>query len=1321
MKWNRKKVPESTDLAKEKTTSEKDGEKPEGELCMAADLTESQIELIKGQGDTTAEDQHQAGMFAPYKFASRGELMIVAGSAICSIGSGIPIPLMLVIFGQLVGNVAGSSSISAGSQTSTLLGGNNRNKQVLYMIYLGIAELILTFLSTAGWQYTGRRIARKVRERYFEALLRQNVGFFDTFGTGKVTSHITSDMDKIQESISEKVGLVLRTVATIVAAFVIGFVEYWALALILSSSLIAILLIGGSIAAPMKAWTEKTSEASSEASVVAEETFAAVKTILALNMKKRIQNRYQTHVKLSEAYSWKAKAMLGLLMAATMWIVNLMYGLAFWQGSRFLRHHSGSLDPGGILITLFAITTGSISIAALAPSIQAFVTGAAASAAVFKVINRASPIDVTSEKGIDASGISGDVQLNNIRLVYPSRPDVNALCNFDIHIQAGKTTALVGPSGSGKSSVVGLIERFYNPVEGTITIDGVPAENYNLASLRGQISLVSQEPILFRQSIRDNIAYGLPQARMNALTKDEIDNLVKDAARRAYAMDFIKALPHGFESVVGNQGIALSGGQKQRVAIARAIISDPKILLLDEATAALDTESEKIVQAALSEMAVGRTTVIIAHRLATIRNADSIAVIEGGRVCEQGTHSELIGKGGVYKTLVEAQSVSGAYEEAAIGEPGSPQSLTRKGTHQSDVVNPTEQSGGALQRSTTIKSKTGQEFGDEEIKIPDYSLRQIIQFVYKFNSPERGILAAGFLISIISGLVQPVGAIFFAKSIFSLAAPPGYGLGINFWCAMYLMLAFVCLLALGARGLAFGLCSARLTRRIRLRLFEFYLSQEAPWFDRPENAPGRLTSLLSTEPENVAGVSGATLGTLIDGAVTLIGGCILALAIGWKVALVCISVVPVLLFSGFTNVSMMGKFQDRAKKLFEESASFACEVIAGLRTVASLSREDYAWRLYHEQLYESERKGNNWVLLSSVFYGLSQSTPYFIFALVFWYGGGLVGSGEYSPDQFFIVLLAVIFGAQSAAQFFGFAPDISKARIAGARLLHMFGPIENFTDDDSMNNAHLTLQEKETEEKLSAAESISLRNVTFRYAGLTGRNVLDNISLDVEPGTFVALVGPSGSGKSTIIGLITRNYWPDSGSVTVNDVDIAGVDVSSLRDRMSLVSQEPILFSGTITENIILGLPAESPPVSEEQIIKCCTDANIHEFVSSLPDGYNTLIGNKGVTLSGGQRQRVTIARALLRNPKILLLDEATSALDSTSERLVQAALSRAAEGRTTVAVAHRLSTIRNAKVIFVLDQGRIVEKGTHGELIAKNGLYKKYVEKQDLTKEAGV
>ena len=388
--------------------------------AIAPDLTDSQVEIIRAQGDTTSDDKNSANLFTPYRYASRGELLLVACSAICSIGSGLPIPLMIVVFGQLVGNVSEQSTISANSQSAaSLIGGGSRNKQVLYLVYLAIAEFGLTFISTAGWQHTGRRIARKVRERYFEALLRQNVGFFDTFGTGKVTSHITSDMNQIQDGISEKVGLTLRTIATVIAAFVIGYVQYWALALILSSSLLAIMLIGGSLAAPMGAWTKKSGVSTSEASVVAEETFASVKTVLAMNMKQRILNRYRVPVQSAEGYSWRAKAMLGLLLAATMWIVNLIYGLAFWQGGRFMRSNPGAIDVGGILITLMAIMTGSMSVAAIAPNVQAFVTGASAAAAVFKVINRKSPIDVSASEGLDASSISGDIKLSNVRSSTP--------------------------------------------------------------------------------------------------------------------------------------------------------------------------------------------------------------------------------------------------------------------------------------------------------------------------------------------------------------------------------------------------------------------------------------------------------------------------------------------------------------------------------------------------------------------------------------------------------------------------------------------------------------------------------------------------------------------------------------------------------------------------------------------------------------------------------------------------------------------------------------------------------------------------------------
>ena len=300
----------------------------------------------------------------------------------------------------------------------------------------------------------------------------------------------------------------------------------------------------------------------------------------------------------------------------------------------------------------------------------------------------------------------------------------------------------------------------------------------------------------------------------------------------------------------------------------------------------------------------------------------------------------------------------------------------------------------------------------------------------------------------------------------------------------------------------------------------------------------------------------------------------------------------------------------------------------------------------------------------------------------------------------FLGLAAVIFGAQSAANFFGFGPDITKTRVATERLIGLLG-----TDS--------TEEPAPTVDAPALKGHVQLKNVQFSYPGRSAV-VLDGLTLDIPAGSFVALVGHSGCGKSTVISLASRLYHPTSGLITVDGVDIENMCPHQLRTQLSVVAQEPVLFSGSIRENLLMGLPLNEE-VSEERIAKACQDANIKSLISSLPEGYNTALGNKGVQLSGGQRQRIAIARTLLRNPKILLLDEATSALDSESEHLVQEALDKAAEGRTTISVAHRLSTIQRADKIFVLEAGKLVESGTHSELLQKKGKYSQFVKEQDL------
>jgi len=371
--------------------------------------------------------------------------------------------------------------------------------------------------------------------------------------------------------------------------------------------------------------------------------------------------------------------------------------------------------------------------------------------------------------------------------------------------------------------------------------------------------------------------------------------------------------------------------------------------------------------------------------------------------------------------------------------------------------------------------------------------------------------------------------------------------------------------------------------------------------------------------------------------------------------------------------------------------SFACEAASSIRTVASLSLEKHLLSTYHTKLADQGKGYFKFTNVSAVLFATSQGLSMFIFALVFWYGGRLLFNQEYTVLQFFVVYSSIINGAQSAGAIFSFAPDMGEARDA-AKLLKSFLNRVPKIDNWSTEGKKI--------DRLSG--KIELQDIRFTYPGRPDHRVLRGISLSAEPGQFIALVGASGSGKSTVMQLLERFYDPTSGAVLVDDVEVKDYNLQDYRSQLAIVSQETTLYTGTIRENIL----ADKEELGDDAVIQACKDANIYDFITSLPDGFNTLVGAKGALLSGGQRQRIAIARALLRDPKVLLLDEATSALDSTSERVVQAALDSAAQGRTTIAIAHRLSTIQHADVIYVFDQGKIVEKGRHEDLVAKKGVY---------------
>ncbi|CAP68810.1 uncharacterized protein PODANS_7_7770 [Podospora anserina S mat+] len=1275
-------------------------------------LPEREAKILRDQVYTP---DIKVGVATLYRYSSRNDMIILVVSAICAIASGAALPLMTVVFGNLQGTFQDyftpGSNLSYDEFTSEL------GSLCLYFVYLAIGEFVTSYVATVGFIYCGEHISAKIREHYLESCMKQNIGFFDKLGAGEVTTRITADTNLIQEGISEKVGLTLQAVATFVAAFVIGFVSYWKLTLILMSTVVALLLVMGTGSTFIVKYSRQNISAYAQGGSVAEEVISSVRNAVAFGTQDRLAKQYDVHLIKAEFFGFKLKSVLGVMVAGMMLILYLNYGLAFWMGSVFLLDGSTTLSK--ILIVMMAVMMGAFNLGNVAPNMQAFTTALGAAAKIYSTIDRISPIDPSTDDGIKLEKVEGTIRLENIKHIYPSRPEVVVMDDVTLEIPAGKVTALVGASGSGKSTIIGLVERFYAPIEGTVYLDGVDISTLNLRWLRQQIALVSQEPTLFGTTIYENIRHGLIGTKWENEGPEKQRELIEDAARKANAHDFITSLPEGYETNVGERGFLLSGGQKQRIAIARAVVSDPKILLLDEATSALDTKSEGVVQAALEVASEGRTTITIAHRLSTIKDAHNIVVMTQGKIVEQGTHDELLEKRGSYYNLVTAQAIAAvnemtAEEEEAINEEEEAALIRKASAAQKQEgvpEDPEDDINAKLNRSKSTQSVSSMALAGRAKATPNkYSLWTLIKVIASFNKKEWKLMLIGLFFSAICGLGNPTQAVFFAKLITALSIPPTTQEArdfmkseASFWCLMYLMLALVMFIAFTAQGIVFAKCSERLIHRVRDRSFRTMLRQDVEYFDTDEHSAGALTSFLSTETTHVAGLSGSTLGTLIMVTSTLIAACTVALAIGWKLALVCIATMPLLIGCGFFRFWMLAHYQRRAKRAYQGSASFASEAITAIRTVASLTREQDVLRNYRESLAIQQRASLISVLKSSLLYAGSQSLMFLAFALGFWYGGTLIAKYEYDMFQFFLVFTSVIFGAQSAGSVFSFAPDMGKAAEASRNLKTLFDmkpTIDTWSEDG---------------DKVEAIEgSLEFRDVHFRYPTRPEQPVLRGLNLTISPGQYVALVGASGCGKSTTIALLERFYDPLAGGIFVDGKEISTLNINEYRSFIALVSQEPTLYQGTIKENILLGAPYE---VSDEQIKFACQEANIYDFILSLPDGFNTVVGSKGALLSGGQKQRIAIARALVRDPKILLLDEATSALDSESEHVVQAALDKAAKGRTTIAVAHRLSTIQKADIIYVFDQGRIVEKGSHSELMKANGRYAELVNLQSLEK----
>ncbi|WBW74079.1 leptomycin transmembrane transporter Pmd1 [Schizosaccharomyces osmophilus] len=1280
--------------------------------------------LYRQVNDTEA---NLAGYMRIVTCGDKWDYLLQLAGCITSIGAGLGMPLMSLVAGKLA---KAFTDLASGRGAETFQ--HDVNHFVLYFIYIAVGVFGCSYIYTVTFIVSGERISRRIRQQYLHAVLGQNIGYFDRLGAGEITTRITSDTNYIQDGLGEKVGLVLFALATFLSGFVIAFIRHWKFTLIISSMLLAIL---GGIALGVKFITKFTKAQIaqlSSSSTFVEEVLSNIRNAFAFGTQNLLADSYTKFLNPAKRNGIKKSIVMGLMIGWMFFVAYGAYGLAFWEGGRLL--HAGDLTVDKMISCLFAVLIASYSLANISPKMQAFVNCSSAAKKIFDTIDRASPIDAFSPAGKAIQHVNGAIELKNVKFVYPTRPEVVVLDNFSLLCPAGKITALVGASGSGKSTIVGLVERFYDPIAGQVMLDGEDIRDLNIASLRGYISLVQQEPVLFGATVFDNIAYGLTDDIQSTMTEDELRERVYDAARTANAYDFIMTLTEQFNTNVGQRGFLMSGGQKQRIAIARAIISDPKILLLDEATSALDSKSEVLVQKALDNASRSRTTIVIAHRLSTIRNADNIVVVNSGKIVEQGTHSDLLALNGAYAKLVEVQQLAETNNDDVTFESGEekageivhttaqdesdsssiPNSFSLIHEKENDAVSLRDNPLAHLPIDPVpdLPNKTMDSLNEEipsaqlEGTATNISSWKALIFIHSFvdGTLEIVCLIIGVLASMVCGAAYPVQAVVYARflNIFTELNSPDYFHKISIFGVYWLILAIAEFFGYSISEYSMSYVLQSVLQRIRWHLFRTLLRQDVEFFDRTENTVGALTTSLSTSIQNLEGLTGSTLGTFVQILTNVVSVSILSLATGWKLALVTLATSPVIITAGYYRVAALDQIQDKLSTSYKTSAAYACESTSAIRTVASLTRESKVYENYCASLVQPGRETAISSLISGLFFSASQAVTFLVNALAFWYGATLMKTGEYTLVQFYTCFIAIVFGIQQAGQFLGYAADVTKAKSSAGSIKYL---CDSRPKIDTWSEGGRKIESLED-------SSIVFNDVKFRYPTRKHIQVLRGLNLTVTPGQFVAFVGASGCGKSTTIGLIERFYDCESGAVEVGGIDIRDYNINDYRKQIALVSQEPTLYQGTIRENIVLGA---SRDVTDENIYECCKMANIHDFIMGLPNGYETLSGQKGSSLSGGQKQRIAIARALIRNPKILLLDEATSALDSHSEKVVQEALNKASEGRTTVAIAHRLSSIQHADCIFVFDGGVIAEAGTHNELVNKRGRYYELVVEQGL------
>ncbi|XP_067645688.1 multidrug resistance protein homolog 65 isoform X1 [Eurosta solidaginis] len=1279
--------------------------------------------VLDDTSDTSDNDSKKTlQFFKLYRFSTAFENVLLFIGFFMSIIKALTLPAVVIVYSEFTAMLV-DRTMMIGTNSKTyalpLFGGGKiltnatreenmselYNDSLSYGLLLAIASIIMLItgvISVDIFNLVALQQVTRMRKILFETVMRQDIAWHDMATKQNFTQQLIDDVEKVRDGISEKVGHFLYLVFGFIITVAISFAYGWKLTLAVSVYIPVVIILNYFVGKYQSNLTKREQESYAGAGNIVEEVFTYVRTVVAFGAEKKESERYDNYLVPARKASQRKGAFSGVSDGVLKSMLFLSCAGAFWYGVNLIIDNRNLEDkeytPAILMIAFFGIIVGADNIARTAPFLESFSTARGSATNIFKVIDTKSKIDPLSSDGkILNYGLRGEIEFKDVFFRYPSRPDVIVQRGINFKVCEGQTVALVGASGCGKSTCIQLLQRFYDPIFGTITLDGLDIRKYNIHWLRSNMAVVGQEPVLFQGTIADNISYG----KTNATQRE-----IEASAKAAGVHDFICSLPESYLTAIGEKGSQLSGGQKQRIAIARALIQNPKILLLDEATSALDYHSEKDIQQALDLVSKGRTTIVVSHRLSAIRSAHKIVFLHEGKVFEEGSHDDLMTLKGMYYNMIRAgdTNIADVAEEYGLEDKKITLNSFEK-SFETDLINMEKNHIPHKLPNIKVKSKENNTSKDDVESGGNFFVT--FQRILKIARPEWCMLFLGAVCAIAFGFTYPAFSVIFGEFYAALSQPDEkVALQRTSVLSIYCLILGV-LTGIGAflQTYLFNYAGVWLTTRMRSMTFTAIMHQEAGWFDEEGNSVGSLSARLTGDASGVQGAIGYPLSGLLQASSNFVIALTLSLYYSWKLALVCLCACPIIVGSIIFESKFMSASLIDEKIALEEASRIATEAITNIRTIAGLRREAQTIDRYNLEIDKVKSMIKQKLKYRGLINASGQSFIFFAYAVALCYGGVLVSEGKVPFQDIIKVSETLLYGSMMLAQSLAFAPAFTAALVSAHRLFQI---LDRTPKIQSARKRGANIPKK----GLTQFEGVRFTNIEFKYPTRTDDTILNGLNLEVPKGKTVALVGRSGCGKSTCIQLLMRLYDPDSGTIKLNDEDIHNdISIEGLRRRLGLVSQEPSLFDRTIAENIAYG--DNSRKVTMDDIIAAAKCANAHNFIITLPNGYDTRLGARGTQLSGGQKQRIAIARALVRNPKILLLDEATSALDLQSEQLVQQALDVACAGRTCIVIAHRLSTVQNADVICVLENGRIAEIGNHQQLIQLNGIYAKLYKMQ--------